>query len=194
MVIQKQKYSGEEGQNCAVDVDFLTETVDFRKVGHISNLALAHQEGMTSSVYFLFFSLIPIIMIQWLATHIAEIWFYQLIIALLTIVYLSTFVKALSKTWQKNVLTKKYTWFPHNAKRKKWVKVNPKAIINKQLVLNDSFTNVVLEYKINGDYKKYLNHISIQETFIDTPYQETWFAIFKFSKKPIDGEMWLYWK
>lgn len=193
-MIRLQKYNGEIGQNCAVEVDFTNETVNFSAVGRISLFKLFMIEGLNSVGFFFMFTIIPIWVTSWFLHQEGRIYLFESYFLLLLIVFLANGSKVFSTLWKDKILTKKYTWFPHNMRKRKWLRVNPAAIINKQLVLNESFSNVVLEYRTTEEYSAFLQNITIQETILNKPFQNTWYAIFKFSKKPKKGFMELYWK
>ena len=63
----------------------------------------------------------------------------------------------------------------------------PKSLFLGKYFLIPKFRNVMLEYKLKGDFAKQIKDIRIDNLFKDDPCE--WYCVIEFNKKPLNGSM-----
>jgi len=82
-------------------------------------------------------------------------------------------------------LMKKIMWLGFKSDITK-EEVNPEAIVNNKFIIYD-FDNVKMDYKLTGDFKKYIDKIKIINKYKKNP--DEWMCVFFFKKHPKKGKM-----
>lgn len=196
MVIRKQKFNGNNPFNNKVVVDFEKRTVVFKPMTQGSIITYWGMLFIKIYCFFLFLTIfIPLIAVcmpedYFLRTIILLLYMYYFLLSLIISFLFS--LKYFDKKWQSEV----YPRFNANLsiklrkllfqKELKWKRFNDNAVVNKKIFV-PNFGNVMLKYRVHGDFSNQIKRITIDYLFEDDPLK--WFIVFEFKKKPVSG--WL---
>ena len=82
------------------------------------------------------------------------------------------------------IITKVFTFGMYKDKKKL---VTNKSLFLGKYFLIPKFKNIMLEYKLKGDFAKQIKDIRIDNLFKDDPFE--WYCVIEFYKKPLNGSM-----
>ena len=198
MATQWQKYVGNNAQNNEVRIDFKKKRVEFKPV-----------EKVPISIFVKTVSLmfaLPIFLVMYLLVTVMEILTYekdfpikvQLIRSGLFILYIiiPTAIayivgniyakkKLANKKWKREEFPKVNAWIINRIRGANTLRVN-KGYGKKEVIFG--FRNVKLEYKLYGQYAKYIRWIIIEKVKGINSGRD-WIAKFIFSKPVYTGKM-----
>ena len=207
MATQSQKYVGKELTDNAVLIDYINKSVSFKPIKSEDYKPFKHFLTLWLIYISVCFLLsIPSFLISQMLFILSKdiFWDFYFRSILVCAVVLFSAIVSLGMTyyytkedWRKEeyprYLARLIIWFrkiiSFGRHKAKWLKINKDAIINKRLVL-DRFSNLILKYKMTGDFKKYLKNVRITNKFEENT--SDWMIIFKFTKPIKTGDMYIY--
>lgn len=66
--------------------------------------------------------------------------------------------------------------------------VNPELFKGKRYIIPE-FKNILLEYKLTGEYAKYIKNVKVVNKYVENPY--LWEAHFDWTRRPRNGQFWI---
>jgi len=197
-----QEYNGKNPYNNQVIVDFKNRKVRFNPVkGSMSSLDnYLHGGRLLQKIVFrfiLFFFIISILLDIAIDDYsrtntLSYILICYVIYFMTPYIYIIPFL--MSKKFKNNTgvinakLSVLYDQLNMKPSQIKEGFINKKLITSKSYDITD-FQNIFLEYKLTGDFKKYIKTINIVNDYSDNPY--IWTIIFEWTKKPTKGNIWV---
>lgn len=201
METQKQRYNGNNFYNNRVHIDYKKQTVFFQPV--IDGGIIKYYIG------FLIHSVMMVVILIIIPITVAEVITgvitdqpasFQVSADIIKPMLIASAIISLqyfNRNWRNKYYpeynfhtSKLMKYFILQFKAVKYKHINPNVtrLFNNRYIV-PYFSNTTLKYKVTGDYKKFLNSITIENYFTDDPYK--WFCVFQFSQKPREGDMFL---
>ena len=195
METHTQKFNGENYFNNKVIVDFVKKEVTFEPIKRpifsiFISFFLSNLMFINLWAYILYLIASALFALKLVSE---EIFIYSFSLVFL-IVFILT-MPFLNKKWREtkyatyNMFCEKYDLLNLIIRRGKTREVEPRKIINNTFFI-EYFKNIFLEYKLIGDYARYIKKIVIDTNKKDSE-RWGWYAYFVFKKKPKDGKFYV---
>jgi len=185
------KFEGDNPFNNRVYVDFKRKHVSFEPVKGSHTIITLYVMFLYNCIMLMIgLLIIPMIILDLIITNLGTMLatFGIIVGFLLSLIYFN-------KTWRKEkypktnhkmitLITKIFSFGIYKEKKKL---VLSKSLFQGKYFLIPKFKNIMLEYKLKGDFAKQIKDIRIDNLFKDDPFE--WYCVIEFYKKPLNGSM-----